>query len=417
MIRFGIVGISGFAATWLHSLETLAAQGIATLTAAAERDRGAHAATVEALRVRGCTVYGALHEMLAAEGDRIDVVGLPVGIPEHAHLAIEALQAGYPVLVEKPVAATVQEVEAMAEAARRADRWCAVDYQWIYSPTIQWLRERLGGERLGALREARSTIAWPRAASYYARNGWAGRVTVDERWVLDGPATNATAHYMTNMLYLAGAHFGGDRGIARVRAELYHAKSIASYDTSCIEVVLANGARLLHYASHAVDESIEPVMDIFCEGGRAHWESATDGAEIWYDDGGHECLAGAPAAQIHLLPFQQSARVVEGVEPRPLCGLAEAAPHVLAINLAFESSGGIHAIPAAYITREAWTDGSPLVAVAHLADQLREAHDRGQLFSDMGLPWACASRPVEARGYVAFPSPGLGEVLGRLPKS
>ena len=130
--------------------------------------------------------------------------GPPGGPAANAPLAVQAMEAGYNVLVEKPVTATVQDLAWMQEAERRTGRWCAVDYQFVYSPTTQWVLDKLTGGELGRLLEARVRISWPRSASYYARNAWAGQLRrADGAWVLDGPATNATAHYLLQALYWA----------------------------------------------------------------------------------------------------------------------------------------------------------------------------------------------------------------------
>ena len=411
MIAYGIVGIGGFAATWVRCLASLERQGVARLAAAVVRNRPKYAAEVARLEERGCKLYSSLEELLERGRGAIDIIGVPTGIPYHAPMTIQALRAGYPVLVEKPVAATIQEVRAMEEAERASGQWCAVGYQWIYSPTMRWLCERLAEGRLGAMREARAAIAWPRAAGYYARNPWAGQLRVEDHWVLDGPATNATAHYLTNLIYLAGVPSWEAARVTAVRAELYRSKPITSYDTSCIELHLAGGARLLHLVSHALAESSDPLTEIFCEKGRIRWEHTHDSAEIHYADGSVARYANPDPSTLHELPFAQVARVAAGLEPKPLCGLAEGGPHVLAINLAFESNKGVTVVPEQYCRTQLASDGTPLVRIRDMEEVLRRAFAEGRLFSEVGAPWARASSLVEAAGYERFPSAALEAAL------
>ena len=223
--------------------------------------------------------------MLSAERGHADVVGIPTGIQYHVPLAVQALDAGYNVLVEKPLAGTIQETALVRQAEQRSGRWCAVGYQFVYSDTIQWLAQRLASGDWGRLLEARSFISWPRPASYYARNRWAGRLRVSGSWILDGPATNATAHYLTNLLYVAGCRRNSGTRIQSVRAELYRAKPIESYDTSAIEIQLNTGARLIHLTSHAVTGQVDPVMVLECEGATIRWEAASNSALVRFADG------------------------------------------------------------------------------------------------------------------------------------
>lgn len=406
MINYGLVGVGGFGQTWLRSLAALEQQGVARVAAAAERDRAGHAPEVAALEARGCRVYGSLGEMLRGGSGAIDIIGIATGIATHVPLAIEALEAGYPVLCEKPLAATVQEVARLQAAERRAGRWCAVDFQYTHSPTTAWMHARLAEGRLGAMREARCVVGWPRPASYYARNAWAGRMAHNGYWVLDGPATNAMAHHLTNMLYLAAAQSQGPPVIATVRAELYRAKPIECYDSSCIELVLRDGVRLRHLASHSIERQLEARMVIVCERGRIVWDGAADSAIAEHQDGTTERFVTPDPSRNHARSLAQVARAVAGIDPRPLCGSAEAAPQVLAINLAFESSGGVAPIAEDYVYRVPAGQSSELVCVHGMDAILTEAYERGAVFSELGPRrplWAQASARVAADGYDAFP--------------
>ena len=402
MICYGIIGVGGFAADWVRCIQILEKKQIARLGAAVVRDAAKYASQLEELTSRGCVVHASLQEMLDGGHGRIDIVGIPTGIPYHAEMAMQAMEAGYNVLVEKPVAATIQEVLRLQETERRTGRWCAVGYQFIHSPTIQWLREKIIGGRLGSIQEARSMIGWPRGPGYYARNGWAGRVRAYQRWVLDGPATNATAHHLTNMLYLIAANPEGS-AISSVRAELYRAKPIPSYDTSCIEVRMSCGARALHSASHALSRTLDPVMDVICQNGSIHWEARPDAAEIRYNDGSSEAYANPDPSANPERSFTQAARLAAGHEQAPLCGLAEGGPHVLAINLAFESSKGIIPISDEHTYEHQAVDGSQTMCIEGMEVALKKAQATGLTFSELNLPWARATDWVSAEGYIRFP--------------
>ncbi len=398
MIRFGLVGLGGYASIWTRWLETLRQRGIACIGAVVVRNPGRYGEELERLSRQGCRVYPDLASLLEMGG--VDVVGLPVGIASHAPLAVQALEAGYPVIVEKPLAGAIQEALAVAEAEARSGQWCAVAYQWLHSPTIQALAGLIARGELGHIREARCVIGWPRGRGYYTRNAWVGQLQSPQGWVLDGPATNATAHYLTNLLYLAGVQ-PHRPAIAAVRAELCRANAISSYDTSCLEIRLTDGACLYHYASHTLQQSIEPQMRIRGERGEIVWEAASDSATVTLADGSVRTLANPDPGANQGQPLEQAARTAAGLDPQPLCGVNEALPHVLAVNLAFESSGGVHDI--GRVAGQATMAGEPLVVVEGMEALLRRAQAEGGLFSDLGAPWARATAPFSAAGYRVFP--------------
>jgi predicted dehydrogenase len=85
-------------------------------------------------------------ELLAAGVDGV-VVSSPHDL--HREHAVAALEAGAHVLVEKPMALTMRDAEAVAAAARAADRAVAVAHGWNWSRLTDWAKEALDDGRLG----------------------------------------------------------------------------------------------------------------------------------------------------------------------------------------------------------------------------------------------------------------------------
>ncbi|MEV6162898.1 Gfo/Idh/MocA family oxidoreductase [Streptomyces sp. NPDC052052] len=110
----------------------------------------------------------ARHGWAAAETDwraliaRDDVHLVDICTPgdSHAEIAIAALEAGKHVLCEKPLANTVAEAEAMAEAAERAaarGQVAMVGFNYRRVPAIAYARQMIAGGRIGTLRHVRAT--------------------------------------------------------------------------------------------------------------------------------------------------------------------------------------------------------------------------------------------------------------------
>ena len=85
-------------------------------------------------------------ELLAAGVDGV-VVSSPHNL--HREHAVAALEAGAHVLVEKPMAVTLADAEAVAAAARAAGRTVAVAHGWNWSRLTDWAKEALAVGRLG----------------------------------------------------------------------------------------------------------------------------------------------------------------------------------------------------------------------------------------------------------------------------
>lgn len=93
--------------------------------------------------------FADVEELLAAaQPDMVHVLTPPA---THAALAIELLHAGLHVLVEKPMALTVADADAMLAAARATGRLLTVDHNRWFDPVMGRARALLEAGRLGSL--------------------------------------------------------------------------------------------------------------------------------------------------------------------------------------------------------------------------------------------------------------------------
>jgi predicted dehydrogenase len=100
-----------------------------------------------ASRFQVSRVYGSLDQLLD-DGD-IDAVYLATPVFLHAPQAIQALEAGKHVLVEKPMALSVVEAERMVRIARDRGRTLATAFYRRFFPKIQRVQELLTQGTLG----------------------------------------------------------------------------------------------------------------------------------------------------------------------------------------------------------------------------------------------------------------------------
>jgi predicted dehydrogenase len=83
----------------------------------------------------------------------VDLLAITTHGPSHAELAIRAMETGTKrVMVEKPMACSVAECEAMIEAARRNGARLAVNQSRRHDPFYRWLKGEMQGGRFGDLR-------------------------------------------------------------------------------------------------------------------------------------------------------------------------------------------------------------------------------------------------------------------------
>jgi predicted dehydrogenase len=94
--------------------------------------------------------YPTIEDALSIGGLDGVVVGSPTAF--HPAQTISALEAGLPVLLEKPVAKTAAEAHAMREAERRTGVPVLLGYTWRWWPPLARVRALLGDSAVGTLR-------------------------------------------------------------------------------------------------------------------------------------------------------------------------------------------------------------------------------------------------------------------------
>jgi myo-inositol 2-dehydrogenase / D-chiro-inositol 1-dehydrogenase len=141
-MRLGFVGAGAIARSHMGILAEIPGTSVAAVC-----DLNVTVAEETAAAAGGAAVYSDVGEMLAAE--RLDAVF--VCTPPGAHLAAAApaFARGLPVYLEKPLARTAADGEAIVEAWRRSGVVCAVGYQWRSLDVIDRIRAELGGEPPG----------------------------------------------------------------------------------------------------------------------------------------------------------------------------------------------------------------------------------------------------------------------------
>ncbi len=399
MIRLGIVGFGGYGWSLVRAIEQNADRLNCRLVAAADMRLGQlPERSVHFLQEAVALCQDAICMMDHLQG-RMEAVYIATGIGSHMPLTVAAAQRGYHVHLEKPAAGTVQEVDRMAQALEAHDRMCLVGFQAVHKADIRQLKQRICQGRLGTIRNISCWAAWPRGAGYYARNDWAGKLKIGDTWVLDGPATNALAHQITNMLLLASE----EPGLAdptRVRAELYAAGPVQSHDTAAIEIQTAQGPQIHFLVTHRCKGYRNPVIRIQADQAEVEWDF-NRGATIRYRDGQKEHLPGDNENQ-HANMVENFVRAVRNDDPGSLrCDLRQARKMVLALNGAHESSGRIHRIDPAWMRQS--RDG--FGAVDGIQEILARACESHCLPADLPDPpaWAVATQPYDLTGYAEFP--------------
>jgi predicted dehydrogenase len=143
-VRVGVVGLGYWGpniARNLASIEGCELRWLCDADAEARKRLGSAFASVR--------TTGQLDELLA--DDELDAIVLATPVPTHAELAVRVAQAGKHCFVEKPLATTVADAEAVVAAADSAGTLLMVGHLLEYHPAVARLKQLVDDDELGSL--------------------------------------------------------------------------------------------------------------------------------------------------------------------------------------------------------------------------------------------------------------------------
>ncbi len=398
-VSFCIVGVGGYGRSHVRSAEILEKEGLGKISAVVIRNREKYTREVTHFENRGIIIYDDYDEMIETEKERTEIVALPTAIHQHKDMTIKALEHGFNVIVEKPPASTIQDLNEMIEAERKSGKFCAVGFQSQSKNTVRKLKEYICEGKLGEIKEVLVKGKWKRLDSYYERNAWAGKFVYKGQYVLDGTINNPLAHYLLNPLYFATRERQKVASPLRVRAELYRGHKIEGEDTSCVMVDVDSGARIFFFATLCSPNETNPMHRVIGTKCVAEWTVGSD-VYIKYHNGEVEVIKDDGRDE-RVEVFRNAARYLRGVDREIYCPLQMTKPFVLTVNGAYESAKLIKQIPDQFLTRKE-ENGSISTTIKTIEKIIDRAFETRKLYSDLGVKWAYRTEFFSVKNYDYF---------------
>ena len=175
----------------------------------------------------GVPLYASLEELIAK--DRPDGVVLATPNQLHVAHALTCIQAGLPILLEKPIAPTVAEGESLVKVVDETGAKVLIGHHRAHSPIMAKAREVLASGQLGRLVTVVGSATFYKPEQYYADAPWRSQPGA-------GPILLNMIHEVHNLRMLCG-------DIVAVQAFASDAtRGFAVEDTVAINLRFANGA-------------------------------------------------------------------------------------------------------------------------------------------------------------------------------
>ena len=226
-IGFGLVGAGMIASYYVKAIAALAATHHVRLVGVLGRSEEKAAAFAQAHQIPFHTADAGA--FFAHPGIQVACIVTPSGA--HLEPALQGIAAGKHLIVEKPLEISVERVDAMLDAAERADVKIAAIFQARFSAGALALKAAIDAGRFGRLVLCSAYVKWQRSAAYY--QGWKGTLALDG----GGALINQSIHAVDLLQWFAG-----------MPAEVFAWKTrrvhlgIEAEDTLCASLKFADGA-------------------------------------------------------------------------------------------------------------------------------------------------------------------------------
>ena len=287
------------------------------------------------IREQNIPIYKSPEEFYREHQADLAVVSTPIHL--HYQQIVTCLQNGSNVLTEKPVCTSVQGARKLEELERQTGKFISVGYQLNYSRDVLALKQDILSGKFGKPVSMKALHAMRRGDKYYARNGWAGRITVNNCAVNDSPFNNACAHQFQIMTFLLGDRMDRAVELARVEAEPYKAnRHVENFDAIAIHAETVDRVPVWYFTAHALQEKkLGPVAEYRFEKGTVYfgrdYGSGPKAEYVYEGDDGTVTDYGKIAKGERLQKFYDAIQAVR-TGSRPVCTVQCAIPHLEAVE-------------------------------------------------------------------------------------
>lgn len=397
-VKLGVAGLGGYARQIIDLVGQCGAQcdPAVQLTAVCDPNLIAHPEVIDSLKAMGVAIYDDYQKMLGHAG--LEAVWLPVPIDLHIPFAEAALAQGLAVMIEKPVAGTIDELDRLIAARDAAGRPVLVGFQDVYDAVTLPLKQRLVSGGLGKLRRASVWGCWPRDTQYFGRASWAGAIKRGDTWVLDSPVNNAMAHFVNIVLFLLGPEPTRSAVPTAIEAELYRAAKIENYDTAAIRVSLQDQADFLVLLTHACRQQIGPTIDLETDRGHVRWTPSQLTITL---DG--QTNVQTRDGQMRWGMLDCYAKVIRGL-PHPkrhAATLEVARSHALIVNGVSQATA-VRPVPDDQIV-PVERDAGKIYSIPGIEELFEHCAAEGKLLHESGqLPFTAPPGRLDLQGYTHF---------------
>lgn len=198
-------------------------------------------------------------ESFLASNIETDVVNITTPNGFHASQAILALEHKYNVVIEKPLALSKADAEAVIFKALNVGKQIFAVMQNRYSPPSVWIKSIIDSNKLGKIFSVHINSFWNRDERYYTDDSWHGDKKLD-----GGTLFTQFSHFIDIMYWL----FGDITNIKSVMKDFNHQKLTDFEDAGIVNFEFVDGGiGSFNFSTSVWNKNMESSMTIIAENG------------------------------------------------------------------------------------------------------------------------------------------------------
>ena len=221
---------------------------------------------------KSITRYADYKEMIEAEKPELVSIATESGI--HAKIALYCIENKINVIIEKPMAMSMEDADRIIEAAKANNVKVSACHQNRFNVAIQELRKAIEAGRFGKLSHGSIHVRWNRDHGYYDQASWRGT------WAQDGGALmNQCIHGIDLLRWMMGDEIEEVYGATRQQFHDY----LEAEDVGMAVVKFKNGAiGTIEGTTNVYPKNLEETLYVFGENGTVKiGGTSTNNIDVW----------------------------------------------------------------------------------------------------------------------------------------
>jgi len=217
-----------------------------------------HSSPVTRHASRVTTYYPSIESLLSSQIP-FDTLNICVPNGLHAEMAIQGMETGHHVVIEKPMALKTEDAKKILSTAEKYNKKVFCVMQNRYSPPSVWIKEMVDSGRLGKVFLVLINCFWNRDNRYYLPCSWHGTKDMD-----GGTLFTQFSHFVDLMYWL----FGDIHNISARFMDFNHQQLTGFEDSGAVAFDFLNGGSgIFNYSTSVYDTNFESSVTIIAENG------------------------------------------------------------------------------------------------------------------------------------------------------